>query len=96
MRSLPEHSYAKLKQRDDKSLVLTFLDWASVPLSGLDVRCWHQTDILRQSPHVCCWAKNGPSSDTPRGRSLTRNGHWVRVKGSSPFTEPSGFAGLLS
>jgi hypothetical protein len=41
-RSLPEHSYAKLKQRDDKSLVLTFLDWASVPLSGLDVPvlCW--------------------------------------------------------
>jgi hypothetical protein len=38
MRSLPEHSYAKLKQRDDKSLVLTFLDWAPVPLSGLDVR----------------------------------------------------------
>jgi len=41
-RSLPEHSYAKLKQRDDKSLVLTFLDWASVPLSGLNVPvlCW--------------------------------------------------------
>jgi hypothetical protein len=32
---LPEHSYAKLKQRDDKSLVLTFLDWAPVGKSRM-------------------------------------------------------------
>src|SRR5258708_4736836 len=32
--------------------------------------------MLPKSPHVCCWGKNGPSSDTPRGLSLTRLGHW--------------------
>jgi class 3 adenylate cyclase len=29
--------------------------------------------MLPQSPHVCCWGKNGPSSDRPRGLSLTQS-----------------------
>jgi len=40
LRSLPRHPHAKLRQRDDRSLVLTFLDWALIPMVGLDVRCW--------------------------------------------------------
>ena len=29
-------------------------------------------EMLPHSPHVCCWRKNGPSWDTPRGLSLLR------------------------
>ena len=29
------------------------------------------SDMPKESAHVCCWAKNGPSSDRSRGLSLT-------------------------
>jgi hypothetical protein len=29
--------------------------------------------MLPQLPDVCCWGKTGPSSDAPRGLSLTQN-----------------------
>src|SRR6202030_4388429 len=29
----------------------------------------------RQSPHACCWGTSGPSSDPPRGLSLTQSGY---------------------
>jgi hypothetical protein len=52
LRSLPQHSYAKLKQRDDRSLMLTFLDWALIPLVGLDVRCWHNAGMRDAAVNV--------------------------------------------
>ncbi len=53
------------------------------------------TNGLPSRTNVCTRRKRtcGPQGGRP---GLTRNGHWVRVKGSPPFTEPSGFAGLLS
>jgi Adenosine deaminase len=43
-------------------------------LRSRDLRCWHQTEILPPSPHVCCCGNTGPSWNTPRGLSLTLNG----------------------
>jgi hypothetical protein len=75
MRSLPEHSYAKLKQRDDKSLVLTFLDWGRFPCRDWMSGVWHQTDLRKQPGNVRYSGMNGSSSDALRGPSLTLSGH---------------------
>jgi hypothetical protein len=72
MRSLPQHSYAKLKQRDDKSLVLTFLDWALIPLSGLDVRFWHIGPVSAVQRHVWSWGKTGSNRTTVKMALMTR------------------------
>jgi hypothetical protein len=58
-----------------------------------NVAHWHFSDMLPQSPHVCCRRKNGPSSDAPRGQSLIHNGLWPlrdklrRRPPSGPFRE---------
>jgi hypothetical protein len=35
-----------------------------------DFRCWHETEMVPQSPHVCCCGKNGPSRVRPLPASL--------------------------
>src|ERR1700737_968525 len=36
---------------------------------------WHETDVPPQSQHVSYQGMNGPTSDLPRGPSLTHVGH---------------------
>jgi len=35
-------------------------DYCATTRRKRDVACWHRTDMLPQSPHVCCWGKTGP------------------------------------
>jgi hypothetical protein len=42
-------------------------------LRYLNAMSVHKTEMLPQSAHVCCWEKNGPAWDVPRG--LTHSGH---------------------
>ena len=35
------------------------------------VRCWHFSDVLRQSSDVRCWGMNRPKSAAPEGHLLT-------------------------
>ena len=37
-------------------------------------RCWHFSDVLRQSSDVRCWGVNRPKLAAPEGRLLTQNG----------------------
>jgi hypothetical protein len=43
-------------------------------LPARNVACWHQTDMLQRSVHVCYQGKNGPTSDTPQGPLMSHFG----------------------
>jgi len=46
------------------------------PFAAAHFRCWHLSDMLPQSPHVCCWGENGSRVSGPSGRpeADTRSG----------------------
>jgi PAS domain S-box-containing protein len=42
-----------------------------------DFRCWHETDMPVQSPHVRCRGTNGPGWEAARSLKVTRSGRWT-------------------